>query len=83
MTIKKATTNMVHKVPTDMQKVFKSSKPINELWQDITPLAKNEWVCWVTSAKKVETREKRIQVMQDKLLKGMRRPCCWEGCPHR
>ncbi|MBI3297009.1 MAG: YdeI/OmpD-associated family protein [Elusimicrobia bacterium] len=43
----------------------------------------NEWICWGTSAKKDETRKRRIAVGLDKMRKGMRRPCCWPGCPHR
>ena len=47
------------------------------------PVGKNEWICWVTSAKKEETRKRRIEAGIDKLRGGMRRPCCWPGCPHR
>lgn len=53
------------------------------LWTGITPLARNEWICWVTLAKKEDTRKRRIEVGIDKLRGGMRRPCCWPGCPHR
>ncbi len=73
----------VHKTPIDIRNVITSSDKIFHIWEDITPLARNEWICWITSAKKDETREKRIKVMQDKMNKGMRRPCCWAGCPHR
>lgn len=83
MVQKQAVSGMVHKVPPDINQIFKTSKSLYKLWESITPLAKNEWVCWVSSAKKVETRQRRIKVMQDKLLKGMRRPCCWQGCCHR
>jgi len=55
----------------------------HNLWTDITPLARNEWICWVTDGKKAETRVKRIQVGLDKMRKGERRPCCWIGCTHR
>jgi hypothetical protein len=37
----------------------------------------------VTSAKKEDTRKRRIEVGIDKMCGGMRRPCCWPGCPHR
>lgn len=53
------------------------------LWNDITPLARNEWICWITSAKKAETRQRRLELARIKLLEGMRRPCCWPGCKHR
>ncbi len=52
-------------------------------WEDITPLARNEGVCWIASAKKSETRGIRIEKGLSKLIHGMRRPCCWEGCPLR
>lgn len=74
---------VVHKLPTDFKKAIASIKTVKELWDDITPLARNEWICWVTSAKQAETRNRRIEVGLDKMKKGMRRPCCWAGCPHR
>ena len=48
--------------------------------EDITPLARNEWICWIIDAKKPETRTRRINIMLDKFFKGERRPCCWAGC---
>lgn len=74
---------MVHNLPADFRKAIDSDKKVNEVWADITPLARNEWICWVTSAKKDETRKRRITVGLDKMRSGMRRPCCWAGCPHR
>ncbi len=79
----RATTGMVHKMPSDFEKAINSDPKVKTLWADITPLAHNEWICWVTSAKKEETRARRIIVGLDKMRKGMRRPCCWAGCPHR
>jgi len=73
-----------HKLPPDMRKVILANPKMQAMWEDITPLARNEWICWTTSVAKAETREKHLHVMQDKMLKrGMRRPCCWMGCPHR
>lgn len=80
---KKKSSSMVHKMPADFRKAVASDSRAKNLWADITPLARNEWVCWVTSAKKQETRNRRITVGIDKMRKGMRRPCCWAGCPHR
>lgn len=74
---------VVHRVPADLKKGILASSKVLVLWEDITPLARNEWICWVTSAKQEETRARRIKVAQSKMLKGMRRPCCWAGCPHR
>lgn len=75
--------NIPHSIPKDMKEAFAAQKVIWEAWQTFTPLAKNEWICWVTSAKKAETRARRIEVGIDKIKKGMRRPCCFEGCKHR
>jgi uncharacterized protein YdeI (YjbR/CyaY-like superfamily) len=52
-------------------------------WEDITPLARNEWICWIESAKKAETRSRRIEWGCSSLKDGKRRPCCWPGCAHR
>jgi uncharacterized protein YdeI (YjbR/CyaY-like superfamily) len=73
----------IHPLPADFKKAILSDNKVTLLWQDITPLARNEWICWVTSGKKAETRVKRIHVGLDKMRKGMRRPCCWAGCIHR
>lgn len=75
--------NMPHKIPLDFRKAIDSDSNAKKLWEDITPLARNEWICWVTSAKKDETRDRRISVGLDKMRKGIRRPCCFAGCPHR
>lgn len=73
----------VHKLPHDLKKMIVSDKKVLALWQDITPLARNEWICWVESAKQVGTRVRRIEVGKSKMLAGERRPCCWVGCLHR
>ena len=83
MTKKEIPTGAVHKMPTDLRKAIDSDPMVKDMWADITLLARNEWICWVISAKKDETRNRRIAVGLDKMRKGMRRPCCWTGCPHR
>ncbi len=70
----------LHKLPADLKK---SLTTVKATWEALTPLAKNEWICWVESAKKSETRERRIKRTRDALAEGKRRPCCWPGCPHR
>jgi len=72
-----------HKLPQDLKKALNSSRASKTAWSDITPLARNEWICWVEDAKKQETREKRIQRTCEDLMNGKRRPCCWPGCKHR
>lgn len=74
---------VVHKIPEDFKKAIVSSEKARLVWEDITPLARNEWICWVISGKKVETRNVRIKKSISKLNGGMRRPCCWAGCSHR
>lgn len=54
-----------------------------DAWEDITPLARNEWICWVESVKSEETRLDHIRRAREELIEGKRRPCCWAGCPHR
>jgi uncharacterized protein YdeI (YjbR/CyaY-like superfamily) len=70
-------------MPGDFRKALASTPKAAAVWADITPLARNEWICWVTSGKKAETRNIRIKKGLSKLSGGMRRPCCWAGCPHR
>lgn len=73
----------VHTVPADLKKILTTDAPVLAVWEDITPLARNEWICWITDAKKLETRERRIRIMRENLVAGKRRPCCWAGCQHR
>lgn len=73
----------IHKLPADLQKALIGLATVQALWKDITPLARNEWICWITSGKKAETRSIRIKKALSKLKSGMRRPCCWAGCTHR
>ena len=79
----KIATGVVHKVPEDLKKILVSNKAMHIAWEDITPLAWNEWLCWIESAKKSETRSHRIERVRTSLMSGKRRPCCWAGCIHR
>ncbi len=83
MTKKQIPNGIVHKLPADLRKALISDQKIISLWEEITPIARNEWICWVISAKQEETRDRRITVGLDKMRKGKRRPCCWAGCTHR
>jgi len=76
-------TGTVHKLPADLKMAISTSPKVRVLWEDITPLARNEWICWVISGKKAETRDIRITKALSKMKGGMRRPCCWAGCQHR
>lgn len=68
------------RVPPDFQAAIDAAPAkIQALWQEITPMARREWVRWIASAKQEATRVKRIEVGLDKMSKGMRRPCCFPG----
>lgn len=72
----------IHPLPEDIRDVLLANPQALARWEDLTPLARNEWICWVTIVKKEETRKKHIERMIEELLEGGRRPCCWPGCPH-
>ena len=74
---------VVHDLPEDFRDALELDPQALATWGDITPLARNEWICWIESAKKAETRSKRIDWGRSSLGDGKRRPCCWPGCPHR
>jgi Bacteriocin-protection, YdeI or OmpD-Associated len=74
---------VVHKLPADLRKALIANTTALDAWKDITPLARNEFICWVEDAKQEMTRERRIRRTQEELEEGQRRPCCWPGCKHR
>lgn len=74
---------IVHELPEDLKTKLLSDDKLLDIWQNLTPTMRNEWICWITSAKKQETREKRINWGAESLLDGKKRPCCWPGCSHR
>ena len=74
MSPKKISSGVVHEVPADLRKMLTSDPKALSTWEDITPLARNEWICWIESAKKVETRTRRIEW-------GLFQPEGWETTP--
>jgi uncharacterized protein YdeI (YjbR/CyaY-like superfamily) len=74
---------ILHEVTNDMKKALKTDAVILQRWNNLTPIQRNEWICWVTIVKKPETRAEHIQRMIEELSEGKRQPCCWPGCPHR
>ncbi len=80
---KSISSGTAHKLPSDLQKALVSDTVALALWEDLTPLARNEWICWVTFFKKEETRKDHVKRVVSELKDGMRRPCCWIGCIHR
>ena len=73
----------VHKMPADIQRALALNPKILAIWEGLTPLARNEWICWIISVKKVETRKEHLKRLLIELKEGKRRPCCWIGCIHR
>ncbi len=74
---------VVHELPHDLCEVLVANATALDAWKDITPLARNEFICWVEDAKQQTTRERRIRRTKEELEEGQRRPCCWPGCKHR
>lgn len=73
----------VHALPKDLAMALADHPDALLLWNDITSLARNEFICWVEEAKQKTTRERRVRRTYEELLEGKRRPCCWMGCIHR
>ncbi|MGO1950912.1 MAG: YdeI/OmpD-associated family protein [Mycobacteriaceae bacterium] len=87
---------VVHELPEDLRAAILGgergegddgspsvARSVLPLWEDITPLARNEFICWVEDAKQAKTRARRIRRTCEELEDGQRRPCCWPGCKHR
>lgn len=70
-------------MPADLKKALLVDSAALAKWEDLTPLARNEWICWVTYVKKAETRHEHVNRVVSELKEGMRQPCCWIGCIHR
>lgn len=73
----------VHEAREDLQAAVRSDPTTFSLWRGLTPLGRNEFICWVDDAKQPATRLRRIERTCGELLEGKRRPCCWAGCIHR
>lgn len=74
---------VVHEVSDELTAILISNTELLDNWQALTPLARNEWLCWLADAKKSETKIKRTQRLVNDILAGKKRPCCWPGCSHR
>ncbi|KAH6695654.1 hypothetical protein F5X68DRAFT_31293 [Plectosphaerella plurivora] len=72
-----------HDLPDDLNLAIRGDETAQAAWLDITPLARNEFICWIDAAKQQKTRDRRVGRAVDELAQGKRRPCCWPGCPHR
>ena len=83
MTKHKIEEGVVHTVPVDIKKILLSDINLLGKWNKLTPLMRNEWICWTTIVKQPETRIEHIARLKEDILEGKKRPCCWPGCPHR
>ena len=79
----KISPGVVHKAPPDLRRALAEDKTALKIWEGLTPLARNEWICWTTFPKKAETKKAHVQRVANELKAGKRRPCCWLGCMHR
>jgi hypothetical protein len=66
------------KVPAALRDALKAAPDAKAIWDDITPVARRDWILWIASAKQVETRARRVEVACDKLASGKRRACCFD-----
>ncbi len=73
----------VHQLPNDLKKALFSKPKALAAWENITPLARNEWICWTITVKQQATRDDHVKRTVKELQEGKRRPCCWIGCIHR
>ena len=74
---------VVHEASPDLEAAICSNPKVLQLWTELTPLGRNEFICWVDDAKQTKTRLRRIDRTSEDLLEGKKRPCCWAGCIHR
>ena len=80
---KKISGGVAHTLPADLRKALGADRKALAAWEDITPLSRNEWICWTVSVKTPETRKEHVGRVISELKEGIRRPCCWVGCTHR
>ncbi|MGH6786803.1 MAG: YdeI/OmpD-associated family protein [Novosphingobium sp.] len=73
----------VHQAPDDLRGAIERDPELLALWQGLTPLGRNEFICWTLDAKQPATRARRIVRTGEEMQEGKRRPCCWSGCIHR
>jgi uncharacterized protein YdeI (YjbR/CyaY-like superfamily) len=79
----KISKGILHELPSDIEKALMANTALLAKWESLTPIQRNEWICWVTTVKKQETRDEHILRLIEDLQDGKRQPCCWPGCPHR
>ena len=83
MTNEEISGGVVHELPEDLRTALASDEEALAAWEDLTPLARNEWICWTIAVKRPDTRRQHVERVRTELKEGIRRPCCWIGCIHR
>jgi hypothetical protein len=83
MSASKVSGGVAHPLPKDFRSALLASPKALAAWESVTPLARNEWICWTVTVKTAETRAKHVERTITELAEGKRRPCCWMGCIHR
>ena len=74
---------LVHDLPADLARALTEDSKVTLIWNSLSDIGRNEFICWVEDAKQDKTRAKRISRTVEELLEGKKRPCCWVGCIHR
>lgn len=80
---KRMSGGLAHALPDDLAKAIVETREITSLWENLTPIGRNEFICWVEDAKQEKTRVRRIRQTVEEIADGRKRPCCWAGCIHR
>lgn len=83
MTTKQISDGIVHTLPADLKRSLAANPASLAAWEDISALARNEWICWTVTVKQQKTRDEHVKRTVQELAEGKRRPCCWMGCIHR
>lgn len=66
-------------VPADLAEALTDAPDrIRDVWSDITPMARWEWVRWINATANPATRQRRVEVSLSKMDHGKRRPCCFD-----
>lgn len=73
----------VHEAGEDVRDALSADPALLIRWAGLTPLGRNEFLCWIEDAKRPATRQRRIERTAGELREGKKRPCCWAGCIHR
>src|SRR5204862_8245357 len=81
--IKPSSGGVAHALRADLRRVLTSDPNALAACEDLTPLARNEWICWSIPLKTPETRREHVERVCAQFKEGTRRPCCWMGCTHR